>query len=174
MIALTRRQLFNTTSLGALAVGIAGCSQLSSVFTNLPQYAQDVQNLAAAPSGISTTVGSLTGIPASVVSTVQSGIASVQSLASQIVSYAQSGAATVSSTLVNLASEFSGALGSIVNAVGGNATSGVSGLGTLGTILNAGLSILPEVLGMAGIALAGQTPMDIVSARKVLAALAAA
>jgi phage-related protein len=142
-------------------VGIffASLTQGCETVAKLPQYAQDVETVAAALNAILPAIQTLTGISASVVSKVTSAIATAQSLAAQIAAAAGSGASSVGA----LVSNFSGVFSTVASALGFNVP------GIVGTVLQAGSALLPIILSAAGIALAGPPPaMPAAEARAIL------
>lgn len=140
---INRRTLLGGVSIAALSI-VAGCNTpAASIVANLPQYAQDIQSIAAALNVVSSAVSSVSGISASVVSTVKNAIGQISTIAGEIAS-----AAASSTTPTTLIQNFGSLFNTVANALGGNAG------GTLGTVIQDGLTLLPTILSVAGIALA--------------------
>jgi hypothetical protein len=154
---ISRRALLATVSL----LPLAACGgTASSVLTSLPQWATDAQNLAAA---IAAYAGTL---PGTVGTTISGFVTQLSAIAAQLVAAASAPASSGLSTLIS-------SFGSVFNSIVGGVGSSLSGLGTFGTILQAGLQLLPTILSIAGIALAAAPdPRAIAAARAYIAAMA--
>lgn len=132
---LNRRNLL---MIGAAALPLAACGGLTKSVNSLPQYAQDVQDIVGA---LQKTVSGL-AVPQSVVD----GLAKAADLAAQIGSAASG---LTGSTPTALLGSFGNVVQGLVASLGGSSASG-----TLGTVLQAVMAVLPTVLSVAGIALA--------------------
>lgn len=162
MIQVSRRALL-TAMPAAAALPMLGCA---SVFGSLPQFAADIQTIAADLAKALPDLTTLAGVGGATVTKVEGWISDIQGVAGTIGSAVAAGG----STLVGAISQFGGAFNSITSALG------VSVPGTLGTVLQAGLSLLPQILAIAGIALAqvsGPPMMPPARARAILEAIKA-
>lgn len=146
---------------GVSLLGLAGCSGgLSGAVGGLPQYAQDAQTIATALQQVVSDVGAIQGVPSTAIAKVQGAIAQLTSLAGQIGSAASGLAGQMPSNLL-------GSFGQLaLNVVSG--LGGTSATGTLGTVLQGVMSVLPVILSVAGIALAPQGGMSPAEGRSVL------
>lgn len=154
---MNRRQLLTSAP-----VLLAGCSGLQTIETNIPVWVKDVTNIGAELSAAANDLKAITGVPAAIVLKVQGWIADAKALALRIGSDVTT--AVPSGTLSSF-------IGSFINIA--SALSGKVG-GTLGMVIHAGLAVLPSILAIAGIALAGppmQSTMSEAQGRRVLEAL---
>jgi hypothetical protein len=161
---ITRRALLCSTAVVPVAA-VEGCQFL----TSLPQYAQDVQNIATDLGTVQADIAAIKGVPADVMAGVQSALDKIKTIGAQIGSAASGGGSVVSNLLTN----FGSAVTSIASALGvsGGAANTV---GKIGTILQMALQVLPSILAVAGVALAGPSPdpAQVAGARAYLAAMA--
>jgi hypothetical protein len=170
---MTRRQLFSTPAMLALmtalpiAVALPSCSALTTIAANLPQYAQDVQNIGTVFGNVASVVGSIAGVPQAVIAQVQGWIVQAQTIAGQVVSAVSSG--TTPTSLVT-------DLDSVVQSLATALPSGIGGI--VGTAVQLAATLLPSILAAAGVKMAqaprataptGYTESE---ARQILAALA--
>jgi len=137
------------------AVGVSslaacgGFGQTATTITALvPQWATDVANISAAAANY---VGTLTG---PIASTAATAVSTLGSVAKQIADIASSPVSSVTQGLIN---SFSSALAGVISSVGGQ--NALGSIGTFGTILQLALQLLPGILSIAGVALAGP-PVD--------------
>lgn len=161
-----RREVIGLCGLGLLA----GCSTAADigqtaqqVTTTVNQVGQDVQILTDGLSKTLSNLNTITGVGASVVTSVQGWLADAQQVAAAVVSATADG---VRGLVTNLASDVT----SIVNALRPS-TGSLPALVT--TVLQAAQTILPVILGAAGIPFAGpNTGMSVTQARLLLKAAA--
>ena len=160
---INRRQLI----VGATALApVAGCAQLGTLIGDLPQYAHDIQNIATDLASVASDIAAIEGVPASVMAEVQTALATIKSIAAQI------GAAVGGGSVVtNLVTSFASALTGIAGALGVH-DGAAKTHGKIGTILQMALQILPSILAVAGVAMAGPPESDAAAARAWLAAMA--
>lgn len=158
---ITRRSLFGTTAL-ILVGALSGCS--ASVPTvSVPQWVTDANTIATAfAKSLLPALASLTGMTASSISQIQTWVTNLGTLASQLASAAASG------TNVNaLIALFGQTVNNIVVALTGSALPA-----SVQTLLTAAQTLLPLILSVAGVALAGSTAMSPSAARALLLAAA--
>jgi len=146
-----------------VAIAVDGCAGL----TSLPQFATDVENIAGMLSNAAPTLGTLAGIGSATIAKVQGLIATAKTVAASVTAAAAAGGSGIGA----LVSDFAGVFGSITAALGVNVP------GLWGTVISAGVSLLPSILGAAGIPLAAgpgapAPTMPVAQARAIAAALA--
>jgi hypothetical protein len=140
MHLLTRRRLLGAALIPA-ALALNNCVGPSQTAAPLPQFAADVQTIAAALTKILPDVQNAAGASAATVSVVESAIAKAQTLAGDIAT-----AASSSGDVVSLIASFAENFMSIASALG----FGVPGV--VGTVLQAGAALLPTILAASGAA----------------------
>jgi hypothetical protein len=160
---LNRRTLLSSAALGAVAIGIAGCTTAQTQTIN--QVVDDVNTLAGGVAAILPSLTTITGFAADTVAKVQGYIANIEGVASQVASVASQGASAVAPLVSNLGSLVS----SIYVALGGSSLPS-----SVSLILQAAQALLPVILTAAGIALApaAAPSMSAAQARLVLRAAA--
>ena len=131
---------------GASLLPLAACGGLTQGVSSLPQYAQDAQDIAAALENVVGAVQAVPGVPAGTLAQVQAAIARASAIAAQI---GQQAAGLAGSTPTSLLGSFGQTILGVVSSLGG-----ASATGTLGTVLQAVMSVLPSILAIAGVALA--------------------
>lgn len=166
-VIATRRSVFMVPVGLFFAAGLAGCQGLSNAVAKLPQWAEDAQTIGNALGTVAGVVGTIQGIPATVVSTVQNAVSTAQRFAAQI----GSAASSAGSNVAGLVSSFSGAVAGAISSL-----AGVSVPPWVSTALSAVTTLMPTILSVAGVVLAGPSapsdPRAIPAARAYLAALA--
>ena len=160
---LDRRALLGMAAIAPVA---AACNGFTQVVSNLPTYATDVQNIATDLTALTNTIGMIQGIPAATVAKVQGAISKLSGLAAQISAAAT---AVAGQTPTALLGQFGNTVLGIIQSIGGSGATG-----TLGTVLQAISAVLPSILSVAGIALAGPvtSTMTETQGRAYLATLA--
>jgi outer membrane murein-binding lipoprotein Lpp len=161
---MNRRMLLTTTALIPATALLSGCQGLSSFFGNLPQFATDAETIAAAITKILPDIQAITGLAGGALTTVKNAITSLTTIAAEIGSAAASGAS-------GLVSNFASVYNTILSAIPG----GISVPGIVGTVLQAGVALLPQILAAVGVMLATRpATMSPERARAVLVAVAGA
>jgi hypothetical protein len=155
LTAPSRRAIFKLLAAAPIGASLASCTSSSSAPpTTLPAWVTDVENIV-------TDIANVV-LPAGANGLVATLIADGKNL---IAAYANGGASAA------YAQAFQDAFTALVSGVGG--TSVLANLGTFGTILQMGLTLLPGILGAVGIALspAPISLKEVAAARAYLAAL---
>ena len=140
---ISRRALL-TAVVGAPAA-LAACQ---SNGPSLSQLAQDVQTIADGVATILPMIQGVQGISASVIAKIQSGIADLKRVATDV-----TGGTT--STVQSLANDIPSMIAAIA---------GIKVPSVVTTILNAASALLPVVLSLAGVVLAGPTAPPVMTA----------
>jgi hypothetical protein len=152
---ISRRHLLVTTALVAPALATA-CSATSPPYT---AWAQDIADIAAAISSYASSV------PSSISSQVATLANKLSAIAESIIS------TPPNVNAMGLVSDFQTFFTRLLTTVGG--TSALSSLGTFGQILQQGLTLLPVILSLAGVALApSYDPKAVSAARAYIHAMA--
>jgi len=158
--SMTRRTLFSTTALTAAGVALVGCQTLAA----LPQYAADIQAIAAALTKYSPLLPML-GLATATVTKVEGWINEASKIAGGI----QTAVTAGGSTLTGEVSAFVSVVGKIADALGFS----VSGVWRI--VIQSTSALLPGILAALGIAgmarSAPQSAMTPDQARATLAAL---
>lgn len=148
---MNRRYLLSTVAVMALSGCAAGTASTTGTTSSLPSTIADL------PGAVSTIFNDLNQflgtLPGNLALGASGIVSQIGSIATQLASAVSGGPSSAVTSLVSGGSGLSGLLSSLLGAVGG--TSALGGIGTFGTILQAGLQILPVILSIAGVALAG-------------------
>lgn len=159
---ISRRHTF-WLPVGLFFASLPGCAALQQAQTQIPQFAQDATTIAAALGTMADAVSGVAGVPAALIASIKSGVAKVQSLAASIAASASSPVGSLSGTIGGFGSTVSGLLSSL---------GGLSLPSWVSTGLQAVSALLPTVLSVAGVVLAGPaSPIPIGAARAYLAGL---
>lgn len=165
---VTRRALLGSAAIAPIA--LAGCAELrggSLPSAKLAQVLSDVRDIASGLVGVLPSLGSIQGIPASVVATAGDYIVKIKDVSGQLASV----------TTASAAQPLVKQLESLVNALLAAVTPFVAGIPTVGAIFAAANVLLPVIETAVGLivpaqapAMAGMTPAE---ARLILRAAAA-
>jgi hypothetical protein len=168
---ISRRAAF-MVPVGLFFGSLVGCQAVSTAIVKLPQWAQDAQTIGGALGKVAGVIGTIQGVPATVIATVQDAVATVQRLAGEIGSTASTATSTAGSAITGLVSGFGSA---VTRAIGSIA--GISVPSWVSTALSAAATLLPTILQVAGVVLAGPggvpDPQAVAASRAYLVALAA-
>lgn len=151
MPSLTRRGLLAGAAVAPL---LAACN--TTTVNELASITSDIATNVA--TYVSQLPGTVAGEAASIATTISTDAATIASAASST----SSAAATAAQSLVT-------GIETLISDVGGS--SALSGLGTIGQVLQTALTLLPTILSLAGVALASGQAAD---AKATAAAIAAA
>ena len=139
---ISRRKLFTTTALGVIlfATGCAGTATSSPA----PSISDLVANATAIVTGLSNFIPSVNGLlPPNTMAQVQGWLAQAKGLVTAISGMTAPNTATITS--------FASIVGNIVTTLGGNSTTATIAQGVVGAVQ----TLLPIILSLAGVALAG-------------------
>ncbi len=169
---LSRRHTFWLPVGLFFATALEGCQQLGQATSALPQFAQDATLIASSLGTIADAVGGIAGVPAALLAKIKSGVSTVQQLAASITASAAGGASSVTGLIGGFGSTVSGLLSSIGGISLHQPGELENPLSWVSTGLSAVSALLPTILAVAGVVLAGPAPvMTATAARAYLAGL---
>jgi phage-related protein len=171
MQPMTRRSLLSATATVMAALGLVACDTVGTAVTQVSsdadQVTADINSVANGLAGVLPNVQAITGVAASVVTTIQNGVAQIKSLAATVSTAVKNGIQTAAPYISQVAS-LVGTISSSLTGMGASVPSWVT------DVVTAAKTVLPVALSLAGVALAGapSTGMTVAQARAILAAAA--